>query len=94
MMDWASIAQRCTSPSPDTQTDTHSLPSGAFVSQAPDGSSRLDTAEKDRQVNTAAILFSAHPLSSHGVVYSLPAGWAGGWHDGRGLLLFSHARLS
>lgn len=73
MMDRASIAQP-SSPSPPApphthtyaQTDTHSSSCRAFVSQASGGSSRLDTAEKDRQVNTAAILFSAYPLSSCG----------------------------
>lgn len=65
-MDWASVAQRSAAPSPDAQTDAHGPSCRVFVSQAPDGSSRLDTAEKDRQVNTAAILFSAYPLSSHG----------------------------
>lgn len=39
-------------------------PCRAFVSQASGYSSRLDMAERDRQVNMATILFSAFPLST------------------------------
>lgn len=56
MMDRASISQP-SSPLP-------LLPHRAFVIQAFDGSSRLDTAEKDRRINTEAIVFSDYPLSS------------------------------